>query len=391
MSRFVLLVVCALIAVPAPARAQPAPVAPKDELVEKVRVAIEKGVRHLEKQQSPQGNWEGIVLNFLVDMEGGSTALVTLALLNSGVKPAEKSVTGGLDYLRTLPPKKTYVVGLQTMAFAEAREPKDLPLIQKNADWLIDTAIGLKAGQLQGWSYPGTNNGDNSNTQYALLGLFAAKQAGAKIDDSVWKAIQAFYDRSQVKPTNTTGYWNYPSGPPSGPPGGVFGETGGSFTMSVAGVCGLIIAGMGLDQSEQQLDPATGVAKNCGVYAENTAIARGMNWITARFNNYVENGKSLDKFVQGKSTMYNVYGLERLGRGAEVVGPPAADRAVSEKDPLNSERQGVRGPALTPFLLAHLAKETEGRTLKANRALIVANASLAARIAVAWEHRGGRS
>ena len=39
--------------------------------------------------------------------------------------------------------------------------------------------------------------------------------------------------------------------------------------MTVAGVCGLLIAGMGLDQSEQQLDPTTGVAANCGVYAEN--------------------------------------------------------------------------------------------------------------------------
>jgi pseudouridine-5'-phosphate glycosidase len=45
--------------------------------------------------------------------------------------------------------------------------------------------------------------------------------------------------------------------------------------------------------------------------------------------------------------------------------------------------EGVRGPALTPFLLARLAKLTEGRTLRANQALIVANARLAARIAAA--------
>jgi len=44
---------------------------------------------------------------------------------------------------------------------------------------------------------------------------------------------------------------------------------------------------------------------------------------------------------------------------------------------------GVRGPALTPFLLARLAELTEGRTLRANRALIVANARLAAQVALA--------
>ncbi|HUR53958.1 MAG TPA: DUF4159 domain-containing protein [Gemmataceae bacterium] len=376
MSRFLLPAVIALttgamLATPRPVVAQPAPVAPQDELVEKVRKAIDKGVRFLEKQQSPQGNWEGIVLDFLLDMEGGSTALVTLALLNCGVKPTEKSVKGGLDYLEKLPPKKTYVVGLQTMALAETRDAKYLPLIQKNVAWLIDTAIGLKRGELQGWSYPGNNIADNSNTQYALLGLYAAKQAGATIDDGTWKAIQKFYDTSQVKPTQTTGYWNYASNPAGGG-GGAFGETGGSFTMTVAGVCGLIIAGMGLDQSEQQLDPATGAAKNCGVYAENTAIARGMNWITAKFNNYVEGGKTFDKFVQGKSTMYNVYGLERLGRlsGQRFIGKhdwyrDGCEYLLSLQDPASgffSTRQGgIDGPNVvsTAFALLFLSK---GRT-----------------------------
>jgi pseudouridine-5'-phosphate glycosidase len=49
--------------------------------------------------------------------------------------------------------------------------------------------------------------------------------------------------------------------------------------------------------------------------------------------------------------------------------------------------EGVRGPALTPFLLARLAELTDGRTLRANQALIVANARLAARIAAAFPKR----
>jgi pseudouridylate synthase len=44
-------------------------------------------------------------------------------------------------------------------------------------------------------------------------------------------------------------------------------------------------------------------------------------------------------------------------------------------------RQGVRGPALTPFLLARLAEATGGRTLRANQSLIIGNARLAARLA----------
>src|SRR5574338_453100 len=118
---------------PKPALLPPPPPPPKveEELVEKVRKAIDDGVRFLKKEQSrTQWNWEGVVLNLLADMEGGVTALVTLALLNCGLKPTEIEVAKAIEYLRTLPPKKTYVVGLQTMVFAEAREKKDLPLIQ---------------------------------------------------------------------------------------------------------------------------------------------------------------------------------------------------------------------------------------------------------------------
>lgn len=42
----------------------------------------------------------------------------------------------------------------------------------------------------------------------------------------------------------------------------------------------------------------------------------------------------------------------------------------------------VRGPGLTPYLLARLAEITNGKTLSANRALIIANARLAARISI---------
>jgi pseudouridine-5'-phosphate glycosidase len=48
-----------------------------------------------------------------------------------------------------------------------------------------------------------------------------------------------------------------------------------------------------------------------------------------------------------------------------------------------AEDAHVHGGALTPFLLARLAELTEGATLRANRALVLANARLAARVAVA--------
>lgn len=48
-----------------------------------------------------------------------------------------------------------------------------------------------------------------------------------------------------------------------------------------------------------------------------------------------------------------------------------------------AERAGIRGKEVTPFLLAHLAKTTEGATLRANQALLRHNAAVAAQIASA--------
>jgi pseudouridine-5'-phosphate glycosidase len=55
----------------------------------------------------------------------------------------------------------------------------------------------------------------------------------------------------------------------------------------------------------------------------------------------------------------------------------ATEQAVEE-----AARTGVRGKKLTPFLLAQMEKITGGRTLQTNRALLINNASIAARIAI---------
>ena len=57
------------------------------------------------------------------------------------------------------------------------------------------------------------------------------------------------------------------------------------------------------------------------------------------------------------------------------------DAAVAE-----AEARGIGGRDLTPFLLSRLAERTQGRTLAANRALLVNNARTAARIATSLTH-----
>jgi len=49
-----------------------------------------------------------------------------------------------------------------------------------------------------------------------------------------------------------------------------------------------------------------------------------------------------------------------------------------------AEEQGVSGPAVTPFVLSYLHEHSGGRTREVNRELVLANAQLAAEVAVAY-------
>jgi pseudouridylate synthase len=72
----------------------------------------------------------------------------------------------------------------------------------------------------------------------------------------------------------------------------------------------------------------------------------------------------------------------------EQLDPALHDRALSTSLE-ELKRHGVRGKDVTPFLLDRFAKETEGESLRVNRLIILGNARLAARIAVALS--AGRS
>jgi pseudouridine-5'-phosphate glycosidase len=69
---------------------------------------------------------------------------------------------------------------------------------------------------------------------------------------------------------------------------------------------------------------------------------------------------------------------------AELALDPNAFEAALVQAERDAADTKVRGASLTPFLLTRLAALTEGRTLRANQALIVANARLAAQIARAF-------
>ena len=78
----------------------------------------------------------------------------------------------------------------------------------------------------------------------------------------------------------------------------------------------------------------------------------------------------------------------RLGGNGILVGR-APDESLDVTDLVEelvgeARTAGVAGQAVTPYVLARLHERSGGETLRVNRDLIVANAGLAAEIAVAW-------
>jgi hypothetical protein len=268
-----------------------APARADDPLVEKVKNSIDDGKKYLLGLQRDNGSWEVTAHN--VSNPGGVTSLVLLALLTSGMSPNDAEIRKGLQYLRMLelhndPKSRTYVVALQTMALAQAGQAVDRERIQKNVAWLV------KAQRPTGWGYGGDGGGtDNSNTQYAVLGLHAGIEAGVPVDKESLRKVRTFMLESQVD-----GGWAYNSGRDT------------RMTMTCAGLCNLMITGMDLDISKQKM--VGGKVEHCGEYDENEKAASALRWIGVRFPAEIRHANAT--LTLTPSQFYCLYGLERTGR-----------------------------------------------------------------------------
>ena len=75
---------------------------------------------------------------------------------------------------------------------------------------------------------------------------------------------------------------------------------------------------------------------------------------------------------------------------ASLAQDPAVADALIERALAEAKAEGVRGTAITPFLLAWLDRSSSGSVVDTNLALVIENARLAAEIAVAASARAAR-
>ena len=120
--------------------------------------------------------------------------------------------------------------------------------------------------------------GDNSNTQYAAMGLLAAARAGIVIPKETWTALVKYLEGSQ----NGDGGWGYNQNKK---------RDGSTGSMSTAGIASLLIAKHYL--GKKALDEAS--------------VKKGLKWL--------ENNFAVDQNPYGPPEWhyYYLYGIEKVG------------------------------------------------------------------------------
>ena len=305
-----------------------------DVTPQQVEDALEKGIKALKAMQDRNGIYPGDA------MLGGNTALATLALLSCDLPPDDPAIASGIAVLRDLPPKDVYVVALQTMCFQLHNPKRNFNLIQRNAEWLMRARSPNGA-----WSYGAMSRGgfDNSNTQYAILGLHAAQEAGVKIPAEFWDRCRQHWVGHQGQ----TGNWGYTL-------------PAGSRSMTVAGVSSLVITQQHLPTVKS--GTVDGKKIDCRGPREDLPLKKGIDWLG---RNIAQRGRLVG--IGGESHFfYYLYGLERAGRltGRRFFGDAdwyrrGALYLVSQQQPDGSwESNGLISRRIwdTSFALLFLAK-----------------------------------
>jgi hypothetical protein len=258
---------------------------------ETVKNSISHGTSYLAGTQNSDGSFgRG---TFTV----GHTALATLALLNAGVSPSDPVIVQALSYLRSVQDAGgTYETSLMLMALVAAKEwDRDKIRIASHAERLenMQTTQGQLAGM---WSYGfgpmAGHGGDNSNTQFAVLGLREAAVAGVTIRRKTWQLTLNHFEETQ----NNDGGWGYiPRAHSTG-------------SMTCSGICSLIICEQMLASAGDDTD-ADGAPKCCNKAPRATAaLHQAIRWFERYFAAGANPGSGLG------ASLYYLYGVERTGR-----------------------------------------------------------------------------
>ncbi len=299
---------------------------------EQVNNAIDRGRDYL---------WEQIKDRDWKDTRGRNVGFVLLALLalvhadaHEDIPELDARLRRFLDWARPtdIGGRSVYATGLLAMLIESYGDPLYLPKLEQCARYLIEDQ-----GPQGSWNYGAdvplrffpepdpvpdspfqvtggrsleqpelpeqplrrtlpwevNGDGDNSVSQFAILGLWSAKRAGIDIDDEVWRRmLRVMLERQNTDRGGRYGGWGYTRGSSFG-------------SMTAAGVCALAI---GMHYIDPDVDPT-----------DDPRVRGGLAWLaqTWKPGTHPERGRDDDQWVY-----YYTYSVERVGQilGVDFIG-----------------------------------------------------------------------
>jgi hypothetical protein len=309
----------------------------------RVQEAIDRGVAYLRRTQLPTGSWiigkEGVAEDYAPPyFAAGFAGLGGLALLDCGVPAGDRAVQAAARYIRLSGPRlfRTYDLTLALLFLDRLGDARDQPLIRS-------LALRLAAGQttLGGWGYncpilntsqekkftetlrkktradvparfqppPAQRRGqaresaDNSNTQFAVLALAAARRHDLPLDYPMGLLEQRF------RLSENGGGWDYRWDP---------GIPKGYGSMTCVGLLALAVGRAAADPKAVPQGPE-GKAR-----PEDPHIAWGLKVLGAHLRDPTDSravGPGLPA-PRGALSLYFLWSVERVGVlcGVQTIG-----------------------------------------------------------------------
>jgi len=263
--------------------------------------AIREGVSVL-RTNGPNGN-------------SGQAALAALAMIKADVPLDDPALQRTVSLVASQFDGTSYTPGLANGAAIYEAGVTAMLLANLDPD-LFQDQIRAVANFLIGkqksngsWDYNNRSAGDTSISQYAVLGLWEAENAGIPVPPRIWESAARWYLSVQ----SSQGSWNYHRDSQTWP------ET---VSMTAAGVGSLLICKRQLEPYRnraraEEISPllipiVTGDERrdyrvSLSEREIDEAVQRGIAWIGRHFDTYN------NKDVFGPSPYYGLYGIERVG------------------------------------------------------------------------------
>ena len=236
---------------------------------------------------------------------GGVTALCAYALLAAGEDPQEERMARTLEWLSKAPMHGVYARGFRANVWGMlGRSSKYRKELTEDVKWLL-SAMYFGNKKYSDGSYPylgptpgakGPNaedrsNWDNSNSQIAVLGVWAGVRNGIEVPQKYWETIEGHWTKEQQR----DGGWNYAIERRN--PAESRGK--GTGSMTAAGLATMFIC---LDNLHNRL------FLRCRAGTDTPPIVKGLAWMDANFTARGNPGKR-----EGGVDTYYLYGVERVG------------------------------------------------------------------------------